>query len=286
LKRLAAEPLVQFLVIGALLWAAFSILQSHRTRQTTEIVIDQSRIALLVRKYQSEMGTSPTRQQLDALISGYVDEEVLYREAKKIGLDADDEVIRRRLAQKYAFLRLDVDASQTPTEEQLREFYSSHSGIFMTDSTVSFSHVYFGVGSGGDASAKQRALAVLEKLKSSHARRAPEAGDRFPLQYDYTNQAALDIRQNFGDAPLLEALFQAPLHQWVGPVQSGYGWHLLFVTDRADGTVLPYEVVREEARKKYLSARRERQNSEMFERLRKHYTVRREDLGTADGGAR
>jgi parvulin-like peptidyl-prolyl isomerase len=124
--------------------------------------------------------------------------------------------------------------------------------MFQKEATVSFSHIYFTADNSTDNIAKQKALKVLEQLKNSKLQRAPEKGDRFPLQYDYTDQAAVDIQQNFGDKPILQELFKAPLHTWIGPVQSGYGWHLIFISKRNSASEIPFESIKEDVKTKWL----------------------------------
>src|SRR5678809_638780 len=125
-----------------------------------------------------------------------------------------------------------------PTDKDLIKFYTKHPGLFQTEATVSFSHIYFSTDHITDNMAKQKALVVLQQLKKSNLHRAPGKGDRFPLQYDYADQAVLDIQQNFGEKAILDTLFNAPINTWVGPVRSGYGWHLVFISKTVSYTHL------------------------------------------------
>jgi parvulin-like peptidyl-prolyl isomerase len=221
------------------------------------------------------MGVLPTKQQLDAMIENYIHEEIAYREAKKMGLDNDDEIIRRRLSQKFDFLKSDLRETPPPTEQQLKDFYQNNPTLFQTEGTVNFSHIFFNADDGNDSIAKERASSVLQQLKKSTLERAPDKGDRFALQYDYTEQAPLDIRQNFGDKPILDSLFKSSLHTWTGPVQSGYGWHLLYISKRADASLIPFEPNKEVVRAKYIETTKDEQNKKAFEQLEKNYIIER-----------
>jgi parvulin-like peptidyl-prolyl isomerase len=214
------------------------------------------------------------------MIDNYIREEISYREAKKIGLDKDDEIIRRRLSQKFDFLQTDLTEAAQPSDKDLKQFYDQHFQMFQKEATVSFSHIYFTVDNSTDNIAKQKALNVLEQLKNSKLQRAPEKGDHFALQYDYTDQAAIDIQQNFGDKPILQELFKAPLHTWTGPVQSGYGWHLIFISKRDSVTEIPFASIKEEVKTKWLEGVKAAQNKKMFDQLNEKYIIKREYLET------
>src|SRR4030095_11157042 len=256
MKRIFSEPLLQFFVLGTLLYVLVSFVQSKREMQSKEIVVDNERIGLLIMNYKNQMGALPTKQQLDAMIENYIREEISYREAKKLGLDKDDEIIRRRLSQKFDFLQTDLEKTPAHTEQQVKDFYKNNPSLFQTDVTVNFSHIFFNADNGRDSIAKQRALYVLQQLKNTAVQRAPEKGDHFALQYDYTEQTQLDIKQNFGDRPIFDSLFGSPVHTWIGPVQSGYGWHLLYILKRDGGALMPYEANKETIRTKYTEAAR------------------------------
>ena len=280
MKRIFSEPLLQFFILGTLLYVLVSFVQSKRERLSREIVVDNDRIGLLITSYRNQMGILPTKQQLDAMIENYIHEEIAYREAKKMGLDDDDEIIRRRLSQKFDFLRADLKEIPAPTEQQLKDFYRNNPSLFQTEGTVNFSHVFFSGDNGHDNVAKERALHVLQELKNSTLERAPEKGDRFALQYDYTEQTPLDIKQNFGDKPILDSLFGSPIHTWTGPVQSGYGWHLLYILKRADASLMPFEPNKELVKEKFIEATKDEQNKKAFEQIEKKYIIKRNYLET------
>lgn len=278
MKRIFSEPLFQFFILGSLLYVLVSFVQSKRERQSKEIVVDNERIGLLITNYKSQMGVLPTKEQLDAMIENYIHEEIAYREAKKLGLDNEDEIIRRRLSQKFDFLKTDLKEIPPPTEQQLKDFYQNNPSLFQAEGTVNFSHIFFSADNSKDSIAKERALSVLQQLRSTGVPRAPEKGDRFALQYDYTEQTPLDIKQNFGDKPILDSLFRSPVHAWTGPVQSGYGWHLLYILKRTDPSLMPFETNKDIVKSKYMEATKDEQNKRAFEHLERNYIIKRNYL--------
>lgn len=275
LSRFLTEPLLQFLILGGMLYVVVSFIQLQKEKQPKEIVVDGERVALMVSNYRSQTGELPTKHQLDAMIEDYIKEEISFREAKKMGLDKDDEIIRRRLSQKFDFVRNDLIEVQEPDEKQLQEFYKTHLSLFQTESSVSFSHIFFSTDHSADSVAKRKALTLLQQLKGTSIHRAPEKGDRFALQYDYTEQTALDIRGNFGDKPIVDSLFKSNVGNWVGPVQSGYGWHLLYILKRTMASPMLYESNKKLVKEKYMEAAREAEHQKTLQELSKNYIVRR-----------
>src|SRR5678816_1060532 len=161
-KRLFGEPLIQFLILGAVLFLFTSYVRHYRDKQSREIIVDNERIGMMVMNYKTQTGDLPNKQQLDAMIDNFIREEISYREAKKIGLDKDDEIIRRRLSQKFDFLQTDLTEAAQPSDKDLKQFYTQHFQMFQKEATVSFSHIYFTADNSTDNIAKQKAITVLQ----------------------------------------------------------------------------------------------------------------------------
>lgn len=274
-KRIFTEPLVQFLILGVFLYLINLYAQKLKDKESLEIVVDNEKIGQILMNYKTQTGTLPNKQQLDAIIENYIKEEISFREAKKMGLDKDDEIIRRRLIQKYDFLQTDLAEVSSPTDKELIKFYNDNSGDFQKVATVSFSHIFFSTDNSSDSNTKQRALEVLNQLNSGSVQLASETGDRFPLQYDYTDQSELDLQQNFGNKPIANELFKAPLNTWTGPVQSGYGWHLIYVTKINTTSLIPFESVKEDVKIKYAESEKAKQNKKLFDQVSEKFIINR-----------
>ncbi len=193
-------------------------------------------------------------------------------------LDKDDEIIRRRLSQKMEFLQSDLATVPKPSQETLIRFYRDHPGYFRDSGTVSFTHIYFSADNVGAEQAKQRALLIKNKLEKSGKKRAPESGDAFSMQYDYTGQNKLDIVQLFGKKPILDSLFSSPLNQWIGPVESGYGWHLIRISERTEPTVPPFKSISNKVLESYTAEVKDSLNKAAFEKIKSKYIIQREYL--------
>lgn len=247
-------------------------MEQHRQTVQREILIDRSLVEHLSKLYELQTGSLPSKVRLERLVDDYVREEILFREAVRMGLDRDDEIVRRRLTQKLDFLQRDFLTIAEPSEDALREFYAAHPDRFPAPAGVTFSHIYFSPDRGGAAAAKARAEKTLAALPLG-VTRAPEAGDRFPLQHDYADLNPVEASQVFGKTPILEALFIAPANQWAGPFESGYGAHLIFVSHRKEAAVPPFETIRNRVKEAYLDTARQDGNEKKFEELKKAYSV-------------
>src|SRR5215510_7669219 len=102
-RRLLSEPLVHFLVLGGLLfllWGEGSGADPSRRR----IVVGPAQLDHIVAAFSAAWQRPPTKQELDGLIAEHVKDEILYREAVKLGLDGEDTVVRRRMRQKMEMM--------------------------------------------------------------------------------------------------------------------------------------------------------------------------------------
>jgi hypothetical protein len=271
---LAREPLLHFLVVGLVLFASAQAWRaSHDTRR---IVITPERVADLATKYRMQFGAAPTRAELDGLVESFVDEEVLYREGVAQGLDRDDEIVRRRVAQKAQFLQADVPPPE-PSETGLKAFFAAHAGAYGSPPRYSFSHLYFSPDRGGEAAAKARATAALARLNVGAAPDAVGA-DAFPDLNSYSAMGAVETARIFGNSPLVEALPAAPVGRWSGPVRSAYGWHLLRVEAVIAAKAPAYAEVKEKVRADYFEDAHAHAAARAMAAARARYTVVRADL--------
>jgi peptidyl-prolyl cis-trans isomerase C len=269
--RLLREPLVHFLLLGGAIVAVLHFQQ--RAQQRHEIRIDAGVQRQLVVGYTQQFGAAPDAATLRRLIDQRVREEIMVREALALGLDRDDEIIRRRLQQKYEFLQQDLAAIAEPTEQQLQDFYLQHRAAYVLPMRVSFTHIYFAP-EAGDEAAQRRARRVLQLLAARPGTaRAPELGDRFPELYDYASLSAVELERLFGPSPLAVALPLAPERQWSGPYRSGFGWHLVYVTGREAARQPPLAEVRKRVQSDFLGEARERANAATFAQIAARYHV-------------
>ena len=244
IKTWLREPLAQFIALGVVLFVLYGIFGGGSVDAGDEKRVDvtQAEIGWLAERWTRQWQRPPTETELRGLVDDYVREEVLYREALGMGLDRDDAVVRRRMVQKLELLAEAVQAP--PTEQQLQAYFQENLGRYVFPEARSFSHVYFNVDQRGDA-VFAAAEGVLDQLRAipRPPTRAPERGDRFLLQYDYRLHTQAEVGRLFGSR-FAEALFEVDPQSWQGPIQSGYGLHLVYVSDASPDAVPEFEQVR------------------------------------------
>lgn len=262
------DPFVHFVVLGVVIFAAMQLLRP--TTQDVRITVRPDRIA---QTFERQYGRYPAAAELSELIDRYVREEIYFREGLALGLQQDDEIVRRRVVQKYEFLQQDTTLLAEPDTAALQAFFDSHRAAYATDERISFTHVYFRSDGNDDTSSLARAERVKRELTAVHAQRAPQAGDAFAELYDYAGLGADGLTRLFGSYPIVAAALHAPVGEWSGPFRSGYGWHLVLVTDKSPATTPPFEQVRGEVRDDFIAAERERRAATTLAELRKKYVI-------------
>lgn len=265
MSRLLREPLLYFLAAGAALFFIGDVLGDD---PNTRIVVSDAQRDRLAAQWRAQMGRPPSADELNALIEQWIREEIYYREAVAMGLDQDDVILRRRLAQKLTFLTEDLATAVPPGEAALQDYYAAHADRYRQAERFTFSHRFFSTERHDDARA-----AALEALPPSGSEPAP--GDPFMLQSSYVERSTREIAQLFG-REFAAALPTLPLETWSEPVPSAYGWHLVRVDARRPARQLAYPEVAERVLTDYLQTRREQANEAQFAALRARYQVVRE----------
>lgn len=271
--KILREPLLHFLVIGALLFGVFGWVSADDESAPGEIVVTAGQIANLEANFSRTWQRSPSAQELDGLVADHVRDEVLYREAVAMGLDRDDSVIRRRLRQKLEFVA-DVMAEVEPTDAELKAYASEHPEQFRTEPQFSFSHVYFKPESERQGAAEPES--VLRSLNAGTTK-AEDIGDAFMPGFHFDDLPTSGVAQIFGEtfAAWMEGSGSGA---WEGPVASAYGTHLVRVDRRVEAGEPPFEQIREAARREWLHARKAAANDALYEKLRARYVVKVESL--------
>jgi hypothetical protein len=274
IRRVVREPFVHFVLLGAVLFVVNEQLESHS--KFTHIRITPEIVNSIAENYRLQYGFLPSQQQLDSLVESYIREEVFYHQALKLGLDRDDEIIRRRLVQKYEFVQQDLDVTGAPTDDELRGFYNQHREHYQQPAKVTFTHVYFSPDARGEAGARTDAARASVALAARGLRRAPDSGDVFPGPTDFAAHSTEELARVFGHEGLETEVFNADLDRWSGPIRSGLGWHLVYVSSKQPPRLQSFEAARDGVRRDYLDAARARRNAQTYQELRKNFVIERE----------
>jgi hypothetical protein len=227
--NLLKEPLLHFLLVGAALFGAYTWLnrtvEKPSVGKTPQIQVSAGDVQWLVENWTTQWQRPPTQQELRGLVVDYLNEQLLAREARALGLEENDVIIRRRLAQKLTFLIDDTLRRADPSDDELQQFYETNAQRFRSGARISFVHIYFSPQLRADA--RLDATAVLKLLEES-SRSATELGDRLLLESEFRDETEQSISSAFG-LGFARAVFALKSNAWSGPIESGYGLHLVRV---------------------------------------------------------
>jgi len=274
LARLFTEPLVQFLIIGACIYGAFALFGTpEEDYRDTTIRVDANRIDAFIGQWESRWNRPPTRQEIDGIIQQYVREDILYRQAVAMGLNEDDPITRRRMAQKLEFLTSDLAMMKQPAEGELEQYFRDNQANYRAPDQISFSQVFFDPDAREEATLDD-AAEVLAQLRSVGEPDAQtlEAGDRFMLQGYFPSVTQAEIGRTMGSG-FAEAVMQLDPGQWHGPVLSGYGVHLVYVYDFLAAPPAVFEDVQATVLEDWHAVQREQFNADFFEALKNNYEI-------------
>ena len=204
--------------------------------------------------FAAQWRRTPSPEEMRALEESKVREEVLYREALMLGLDKDDVIIKRRLAQKMQFLAEDVAAAHQPTPAELEAWYEKTPRQIRVAEPAELPASLFLA-----RPARRAGPRRCDERRSARFGREPEGSkettdlaDRFMFQDRYAERTPEDLEREFG-AQFASAVLKLQPGSWQGPVESGYGWHLVFVDSVVPGRIPAFEEVEEEVKGAWLS---------------------------------
>ena len=275
LRRLSREPLLHFLLIGLVLFVVYDQLHpgSEAKSESNRILLTPDDFEQLGVTWLAQGRPPPTPEQMQSLIELKVREEVLYREALALGLDKDDTIVKRRLAQKMEFLAEGAAIDSNPSTETLRTWFKDNPQRFVLPPRVSFRHLYFSPDRRGKH-AREGAAQALAQLAGKPADRKDEGavGDPFMDQDYYSDRSAEDMAKLFGSNFAREVVDLKP-GSWQGPVESGYGWHLVFVDSSSPSRIPAYEEIEPEIRSEWIDDQRAQSKRTTYETMRSRYQI-------------
>ena len=271
MARLLRDPLVHFLLLGVAAFAIYEAVGGPGAAER-EIVIGPAELNRFVAGWRAQWNRDPTREELDGLIDAFALEEALYREALALGLDRDDTIVRRRLAQKMEFLAADSAPAPPPTDADLARFLGENADRFRVPETFTFRQVYFSPDRRGEAVAAD-AQAGLAQLRAGSEPRT--VGDRLLLGERHAALGRDRVDRAFG-AGFADGLASLETGAWGGPIESGYGLHAVRVEARTPARLPALDEVREVVVREWTAAQREERLAAFHRDLRARYPVQRE----------
>jgi hypothetical protein len=272
--RWLQEPLLQFLVVGVVLFGAWKVVNpdSFDRGPTNRIVLTDDDLKQLSITWMMAGRAPPSPEQMQRLIDDRVREEVLYREALALGLDKDDTIVKRQLARKMEFLAEDVSKLEEPKPGELKAWYEKNKGRFALPPRVSFRHVYLSPDRRG-ATVRGDAERVLTQL-AGKPMDVPIAtlGDPFMFQQYYGDRPYDELARQFGP-PFARALVEVAPGAWAGPIASGYGWHVVFVESLTPQRTPDYEELETDIKTAWIEDRRNEVRARMYQAMRARYEI-------------
>jgi peptidyl-prolyl cis-trans isomerase C len=273
--RWLREPLLHFLLLGVALFAVNGYVHrgSVGVESSKEIALTLDDLRQLDIYFESQWRRQPTPEEFGRLVENKVQEEVLYREALAMGLDKDDTIVRRRMAQKMQFLAEDVAAAHEPTTAELKTWYEKNSEKFALPSRATFRHLYFSFDRRGQR-AHDDAVEALAKVagQPEDSKLAASLADPFMFQDYYGDRASAELAKEFGPT-FAQGLFQLKPGSWQGPIESGYGWHLVWIESITPGRIPAFEEVEPDVKTAWLADQKEQAWRKAYEAMRAKYTV-------------
>jgi len=270
--HLLREPLLQFLLLGAVLFGLFGVFGNrNETVAPAKIIISVARVTAIADGFTRTWRRPPTEQELRDLIDDYIRDEVFYREGREAGLDRDDVVIRRRVRQKMEFVAEDM-AAEEPTEEQLAAYLASHPERFRTPGSLAFRHVFLSA-TRRDGILDSDAVDLANTLaRVSSVEGAAALGDPFLLGEEFHSLSQTDVVHTFGEE-FARRISTVEQGLWQGPIPSGFGLHFVFVSERTQGRLPPLDTIRPAVRNEWSNQRRLEAEQALYRKLRNRYQI-------------
>jgi peptidyl-prolyl cis-trans isomerase C len=281
--KLLREPLVHFMFIGAVIYLLYGVFAEPVPEADDKtIIVTAGEVEWMQTAWQKRWNRPPTAAEFDGLIQQYIKETVLYREALTMGLNQHDQVIRRRLAQKLEFLAKDLVALTPPTDEELLAYFDLHQARYQKPALYTFTQVFIDPDKRGDATLEDAAAIKATLIAQGEAIEDPGAlGDDFMLQNYYPEKDPVEIQKLFGSG-FADSLVELSPGQWHGPVLSGYGTHLVYVSNISEPPAPDFVALRERVKQDWKTERGEELNDQFYASLRDQYTVVIEEPGEED----
>ncbi|OYQ27763.1 hypothetical protein CHU93_09805 [Sandarakinorhabdus cyanobacteriorum] len=225
-RSLLREPLLHFFIAGA---AVFGLMAGRGPDVgDRRIVVDEAVVAGIVAHHLRAFRRPPTAAELDDLIRDHVRTEIYYREALALGLDQDDDAVKKRLRNKMLAIASARAEARTPTDAELQALIDRNPARYARPVRYWLEQRFL-----GDDTPATRAAATA-MLGATDQGKAPAAtAPALPLPARLSGTPADEVAMQFGD-DFAAGLARVPTGRWAGPVASGFGLHLVRVERRVD----------------------------------------------------
>ncbi|MEP0069929.1 peptidylprolyl isomerase [Pyruvatibacter sp.] len=257
------EPLVHFLLAGAFIFALYAWVGDD-DQESGRIVVSLEQVEQLALVWQRTWNRPPTDEELQGLVRNYIKDEVYYREALKLGLDVNDQVIRRRLRQKLEFFAAESAVQELPSQEVLKEWFDENAQRYEAPPTYTFVQVYFAA---LDTSRMEEAETQL-----ADGVFPSDLGDAIALPQEMDAATSNAVTRAFGEK-FTDALASLPINEWSGPVVSGLGHHLVWLSASTPSRPVAFAEVRRQVERDWLGEERVKAEEAAYAAMSAQYEI-------------
>lgn len=269
LQKLLKEPLIHFLGGALLVFGFFWATGTNRDPAEYTIVVNQSDIDRLRAGWIQNFRRTPTEQEMDGLIEQEISEEIYYREALRLGLDRNDAVIRRRMFTKMRFLDNQDVAETEPSDAELQEWMEENPDKYTLAASYDLEQIYLGQ----NLLANEQELENLLDSLNRDAIKPKDISKPISLPQRLNGADRFNITRQFGEQFAID-LEEQKTGQWVGPVSSGFGSHLIKITSKTPGKAASLDEARQAVVNDWRAAQKQRQEEKALEQYRSQYDIR------------
>lgn len=262
LRALLKEPLVHFLLAGVLVFAFSAWRGEPVDPASRSIEIDERQVRQLAERFVQTWRRPPSAPELDSLIRDYIKEEVYYREALRLGLEADDAIIRRRLRAKMEYLATAQAENVAADDATLQRYLEANIARYADGARFSFDQIYLGEG--------VDAAVVKARLVRGGDWQTLSAPISLPPSVSDADRA--DIAKEFGES-FAKALAGVKVDEWAGPVESGFGQHLVRVRAFSPGRKPQLSQVRQRVENDWRAETAKAREAKAYQALLDGYTI-------------
>ncbi len=270
MKRINSDPLFAFLILSLGIFIYHALVSDDTDRIDDKIVMTDHDIDRLIDIYQRTWSAAPDSIALQRLIDQELKNEIFYNEGLKMNLDHNDEIIRRRLVQKYEFLIKDISDNADPTDAQVQEFYRQHQERYQSEASYTMSQYYF------SPDALDNAMAQAQQFYETAITDGSDPmthRNTLHLPQQQVNKTINQLMQDFGTS-FAQTVAQYSDTGWQKPIQSGYGWHVINIQSIDAPKAIPYEGVRDQVAQDYRNQQLSEYNDGLYEALRSEYEIK------------
>ncbi len=269
MKKILKEPFLHFILIGAAMFLLYGMVNKNTDSKNT-IIINDFDVSSIISKWEMQWKRPPTEKELQKLINLNIKQEVFYQEALKMNLDHNDEIIKRRLAQKMQFLSNDIAAMREPTNEELQDYFQKHKEKYLTPTSYSLYQITFSPDKREDNF--KDAEETLKQFPNASFEEMNGKGDNLPFSYFFTDINADELGLQLG-SKFSEALQDLETDKWLGPIPSGFGYHLVYITNKTEPQLPPFESIKKAVLRDFDYDNQQEVDEAIYQELKKNYDI-------------